>query len=185
MSIMQSEFPSVHPVGEGSQADEVAWYAIQTRARSEKKVTGQLESKGVEAFLPVISQVHRWSDRRQLVHLPLFPGYVFVRINPKSDMRMSVLTTMGVYCFVGAGGAGLPIPDKQIDDVRTVVTNPVSFAPYPFLRVGQRVRVKGGCLNGIEGTLISRDSEHRLVVSVELVRRSLAVRIDGYEIEVV
>jgi transcription antitermination factor NusG len=185
MSIMQSEYPSQQRLGEAFQADEAAWFAIQTRARSEKKVTGQLETKGVEAFLPVISQVHRWSDRRQLVHLPLFPGYVFVRINPKSNLRMSVLTTMGVYGFVGAGGAGLPIPDKQIDDVRTVVTNPVSFSLYPYLRVGQRVRVKGGCLNGIEGTLISRDSEQRLVVSVELVRRSVAVRIDGYEVEAV
>ncbi len=185
MSILQTELPSCSNPLEIPQADEAAWFAIQTRARSEKKVSAQLETKGVRVFLPVISQVHRWSDRRQLVHLPLFPGYVFVRIDPKSELRLSVLTTMGVYSFVGAGGAGLPIPDKQIDDVRTIVTNPVPFTLYPFLRVGQRVRVKGGCLDGIEGTLISRDSEHRLVVSVELVRRSVAVRIDGYDVEVV
>ncbi len=185
MSILQSEFPSTSQPLETPLADEAAWFAIQTRARSEKKVSTQLETKGVKVFLPVISQVHRWSDRRQLVHLPLFPGYVFVRIDPKSELRLSVLTTMGVYSFVGASGAGLPIPDKQIDDVRTIVSNPVPFTPYPFLRVGQRVRVRGGCLDGVEGTLISRDSEHRLVVSVELVRRSVAVRIDGYDIEVV
>jgi transcription antitermination factor NusG len=183
MSIFQSEIAPRQELIEKPQAVEAAWFAVQTRARSEKKVSAQLETKGVEAFLPLIRQIHRWTDRRQLVHLPLFPSYVFVHIDPKSDLRMSVLTTMGVYSFVGAGGTGLPIPDKQIDDVRTVVTNPVSFTPYPFLRIGQRVRVKGGCLDGIEGTLVSRDSEHRLVVSVELVRRSLAVRIDGYDFE--
>jgi transcription antitermination factor NusG len=97
----------------------------------------------------------------------------------------TVLSTLGVYGFVGAGGIALPIPDKQILDIRTVVENRVPFTPYPFLRIGQRVRVRGGCLDGIEGTLVSMNSDHSVVVSIELVRRSLAVRITGYDFDLV
>lgn len=163
--------------------DELRWFAIQTRARHEKKVDTQLREKGVEAFLPLSNEVHQWSDRRRVVHQPLFPGYVFVHIAGTPDFRRSVLSTSGVCWFVGNRGTGLPIPDKQIQDVQAVLSSQVPFTSFPFIRIGQRVRIRGGCLDGIEGILISRDADRTVVVSVELVRRSLAVRINGYDIE--
>jgi len=162
-----------------------AWFALQTRSRSEKKVASQLETKGIETFLPLVTEVHRWSDRRQKVQQPLFPGYVFVHITDAAAVRFSVLNTLGVCNFVGIRGAGLPIPDKEILDIRTIVMNPVPFTPHSFLRAGQRVRVRGGCLDGVEGTLVTTNSDHTVVVSIELVRRAVAVRIDGYGFELV
>jgi transcription antitermination factor NusG len=185
MFLSQSEVLFPESVPPRLETDSVAWFAIQTRSRSEKKVASQFEAKGIEVFLPLLSELHSWSDRRKLVHQPLFPGYVFVHIAQSPESRPPILNTMGVCGFVGARGVGLPIPEKEILDVRTVVTNPVSFTPYPFLRVGQRVRVRGGCLDGIEGTLLSRETDHSLVVSIQLLRRSVAVRIDGYDLELV
>jgi len=183
MSTCQIALPSAESSFQAISIDDAAWFAVQTRSRSEKKVATQFEAKGIKTFLPLLSEVHRWSDRRKLVHQPLFPSYVFVHINPSPEWRLPVLNTAGVCGFVGGRGAGLPIPEKQITDIRTVVTNPVAFALHPYLRVGQRVRVRGGCLDGVEGTLVSRDAHHTLVVSVELVRRAVAVRIEGYELE--
>ncbi len=185
MSLAQTTLVSADVLPPPPQVDDTAWFALQTRARAEKKVTTQLQGKGVETFLPVIREVHRWSDRRRLVHLPLFPGYVFVHINQSPKLRLSILSTFGVCGFVGVRGMGLPIPDKQILDVRTVVASPVPFAPYPFLRSGRRVRLRGGCLDGVEGTLVSTNSDQSVVVSIELVKRSLAVRVSGYDLEVV
>jgi transcription antitermination factor NusG len=108
---------------------------------------------------------------------------MFVRIPDSDVVRTSVLSTEGVCWFVGDRGRGLSIPDKQIHDIQTVINGNLAFSPYPFLRVGQRVRIRGGCLDGVEGILISKDSDQTVVVSVELLRRSLAVRINGYDIE--
>ena len=164
---------------------DAVWFAVQTRSRSEKKVALQFQTKGIETFLPLLKEVHHWSDRRKLVQQPLFPNYVFVHITPSPESRPPILSTLGVCGFVGNRGAGLPIPEKQIIDIRTVVTNPVPFIPYPFLRVGQRVRVRGGCLDGVEGTLVSKNSDHTLVVSVELLSRAVGVRIEGYQVEAI
>jgi transcription antitermination factor NusG len=166
-----------------AHASDALWFAIQTRSRFEKKVASQLQAKGVETFLPLLSEWHAWSDRRKLVHQPLFASYVFVKVHPSPELRPPILTTVGVCGFVGARGAGQPIPEKQILDIRTVVTNSVPFAPYPFVQVGQRVRVRGGCLDGIEGTLLSKNPDSTLVVSVELLMRAVAVQISGYDFE--
>jgi transcription antitermination factor NusG len=171
---------SIPPV---AAMDEARWYAVQTRARHEKKVDTQLREKGIEAFLPLWSEMHQWSDRQRLVHQPLFSGYVFVHIAETPLERKNVLSTPGVCWFVGNRGMGLPIPDKQIQDVQTVLSSEVPFSPFPFIHVGQRVRIRGGCLDGIEGILIAKESDRTVVVSVELVRRSLAVHINGYDLE--
>lgn len=185
MSIYQAEILSSEFLSFRSAADDRAWYAIQTRPRNEKKITTRLQGKGIETFLPLMNEVHRWSDRRQMVSQPLFPGYIFVHIIQRPEPRLSILNTMGVYGFVGVRGAGIPIPDKQIVDIQTIVTSAEAFTPYPFLRVGQRVRVRGGCLDGVEGSLVSINTDHSLVVSVELLKRSMAVRITGYDFELV
>jgi transcription antitermination factor NusG len=163
---------------------ECHWFALATRARHEKKVLSLLEAKGVETFLPLISQLHRWSDRKKLVRVPLFPGYLFVRLNGTVDLRLRALETRGIIGFVGSGGKGLPIPDKQIQDIQTVLASDAPCALFPFLRVGQRVRIRGGCLDGIEGILTARNDDRSVVISVEPILQSVAIRIEGYEIEV-
>jgi transcription antitermination factor NusG len=159
------------------------WYAVQTRARHEKQVTKQLQEKGATTFLPLVTQTHRWSDRRKVIELPLFPCYAFARLASSVEMRLPALQTPGVLSIVGAHGVGAPIPDKEIEDIQTLLAENVSSSLYPFIKVGQRVRIRGGCLDGVEGILIAEKSDRRLVVSIELLQRSVSVRIDGYEVE--
>lgn len=158
------------------------WYAVQTRPKHEKKVAAELQEKCVSAYLPLLAQIHRWSDRRKIVHVPLFPGYLFVRIQLESRIRLSVLQVWGVVGFVGSQREILPIPDNEIDDIQTLVSKKIPLAPYPFLKVGQRVRVRGGALDGLEGILVT-NGEKRLVISVGAINRSLSIAIEGYDVE--
>ena len=160
------------------------WYAVQTRSRCEKVVANQLQMRGFTAFLPLVTEVHRWSDRRKLVETPLFSGYVFVRLVPTSEARVRVLGSDGVVRLVGQHAEGTPIPDEQIESVRILHAQRVPWASHPFLKAGQRVRIRGGALEGVEGFVVSRDGDNALVVSVDAIQRSLAVRIQGYDIEI-
>jgi len=162
---------------------EPRWYAIHTRARHEKKVTTQLQGRGVTTFLPLITQRHRWSDRNKTIQLALFPCYTFVRIEAYPEKRLTTLQTPGVLGFVGIRGVALPIPDKEIEDIQTLLAQNVTCVLYPFVKMGQRVRIRGGCLDGVEGILVAKNSDRSLVVSIELIQRSVAVRIDGYDVE--
>ena len=166
-------------------AAESCWYALQTRCRYEKKVAVQLQDKGIETFLPLVKQVHYWSDRRQTVELPLFPGYAFVRIPSLPECRLRIVQTAGVGGFVSVGGRPVPIPEKEIEDVQLLLSHEISHKVYPFLKVGQRVRIRGGCLDGLEGILTSENKDKSLAVSIEAVQRSLVVRVDGYNVEAV
>jgi len=163
--------------------EPTSWYAIQTRARHEKKVVKQLQEKGATTFLPLVTQTHRWSDRYKVIELPLFPCYAFARLAPSVEMRLPALQTPGLLSIVGAHGAGAPIPDKEIEDIQSLMAQNVSSSPYPFIKVGHRVRIRGGCLDGVEGILVAEKSERRLVVSIDLIQRSVSVLIDGYEVE--
>lgn len=165
--------------------EEACWYAIQMRCRFERKAAAQLQNKGIETFLPLVKQVHRWSDRRQIVQLPLFPGYGFVRLSDSPACRPRVLQTVGVTGFVMFNGVPVPVPEQQLEDVRLLLANEISCRAYPFLKVGQKVRIRGGCLDGLEGVLISENKDHSLVVSIESIQRSLAIRIEGYDVEAV
>ena len=164
---------------------EQAWCAILTRCRFEKKAVSQLQNKGLETFLPLVKQVHRWSDRRQVVEQPLFPGYCFVRLADSPARRLRVLQTVGVTGFVMMNGFPIPVPEQQLEDVRLLLAHEIACRAYPFLKAGQRVRIRGGCLDGLEGILVSENKDHSLVISVESIQRSIALRIDGYGIEVI
>jgi transcription antitermination factor NusG len=166
-------------------ADEARWYAVRTRSRHEKIVANQLQSQDVTTFLPLVAQVHRWSDRRKVVRVPLFPGYTFVRVVPSAEQYVRVLRIYGVSSFVGVRGQGTPIPDKQIADIRVLLTNNAGCSVCPFLKVGQRVRIRGGCLDGVEGLLVARNGDRNLLISVEPIQRSLAINIEGYDVEVI
>jgi transcriptional antiterminator NusG len=159
------------------------WYAVHTRARHERVVAQRLREQGVNTFLPLVTEVHRWSDRRKSVELPLFGCYVFVKVLPTVEERLRVLRVDGVFKFVGARGVGTPITETQIDSVRTLIGQQIPWSAHPFLQIGQRVRVRGGALDGVEGILLSRNDDNTLVVSVDAIQRSLAVRIEGYDVE--
>jgi transcription antitermination factor NusG len=160
------------------------WFAVQTRYRFEKKVAEQLSGKGVEVFLPLRKENHAWSDRKRLVTAPLFPGYTFVRSDRSVTRRLLVLQTAGVMGFVSFARTAAIVPQKQIEDLRLLLATEVPFSLYSFVQVGQRVRICGGCLNGVEGLLTKRDKE-KLVISIECIQRSLAVQVQGYELEVI
>jgi transcription antitermination factor NusG len=160
-----------------------SWYAIQTCARHERVVAIRLREKGVTTFLPLLTEIHRWSDRRRTVEVPLFGCYVFVRIMPTNEDRLKVLCTDSVFDFVGVRRQGTAIPDEQIDAVRTILEERLTWQSHPFLKVGQRVRIRSGALNGVEGILVSRNGDDSLVVSVDAIQRSLSVRIEGYVVE--
>jgi transcription antitermination factor NusG len=159
------------------------WYAIRTRSRHERVVERQLQGQEIEVFYPVTSQMHRWSDRRKLVESPLFPGYVFVHIAPSPEERVRVLRAHGVVEIVGYQGQSISIPSEQIDAVRALVDGNISFNNHAFLKVGQRVRVRGGSLDGVEGILVAQNGSRNLVISVEPIQRSLSIRIEGYQVE--
>jgi hypothetical protein len=121
------------------------WYALQTKARHEKVVKERLEKRGVEIFLPTVTEIHRWSDRKKKVEVPLFSCYLFVRLAPTKMDRLRILCLEGVFRFVAHGNAGLPIPDEQIETVRSLVDSQVPCTPYPFFKAGQRLpKGRGG-----------------------------------------
>jgi transcription antitermination factor NusG len=157
------------------------WYAAQTCANHEKRVLEQLEQRTVEAYLPRYSSVRRWKDRRVRLELPLFPGYVFVHLALRD--RLSVLQTPSVVRLVGFGGQPTPLPDAEIETLRHKLAPEMRIEPYPYLKVGQRVRVRAGALQGLEGILVRKKNITRLVVSLDLIMRSVAVEIDAAEVE--
>ncbi|MGB0022558.1 MAG: UpxY family transcription antiterminator [Candidatus Sulfotelmatobacter sp.] len=165
------------------EAEVENWYGLQTRPRHEKLVAQRLEERGVTTFLPLVTEVHRWSDRKKSVQMPLFSCYVFAKFVPNRSDRLRVLRVDGVFGLVGASGEGTPIPDAQIDAVRSLVETELPWSSHPFLKIGQRVRIRSGALDGMEGILVSRNGDRTLVISVEAIQRSLAVRVEGYEVE--
>jgi transcription termination/antitermination protein NusG len=173
-----------HPQLPLSGAD-VCWYAVQTRSRHERVVAAQLREQGVSTFLPLTTQIRRWSDRRKLVELPLFSGYVFVHAAVSPQIRTIVLFSRGVVRFVAMRGEPLPIPDQQIDNIKELLAKNIRCAAHPFLKVGQRVRIRGGSLEGLEGILVAHDGDRKLVISVGTIERSFSIRIEGYDVDVI
>ena len=169
--------------GEAEKGEAENWYGLQTRPRHEKIVTQRLEERGVTTFLPLVTEVHRWSDRKRSVQVPLFGCYVFAKFVPNRSERLRVLRVEGVFGLVGGRGEGVPIPDEQMDAVRSLVEAQLPWSSHPFLKIGQRVRIRSGALDGLEGILVSRNGERTLVISVDAIQRSLAVRVEGYEVE--
>ncbi|MGA8743521.1 MAG: UpxY family transcription antiterminator [Terracidiphilus sp.] len=159
------------------------WYAVWTRSRQEKSAAAMLSTLGVTHFLPLISQVHRWSDRKQSVAVPLFSGYLFVCMNLARDSRLKVLNTSGIAGFVGNQTGPLPIPEQQIEDIRTVLEMRVECLAVPLLNEGDRVRVSRGPLAGVEGKLVRTNSSMRLSISIEMIHKSLLVNVSREDVE--
>jgi transcription antitermination factor NusG len=163
--------------------NQASWYAVSTKSRQEKVIASMLDYLAVPHFLPLLNQERRWSDRKQIVAMPLFQGYVFVRITTSGEFQLRVLKVPGIVDFVRSRNGPLPIPDREIEDVRAVLAHGVNCSPHPFLKAGDRVRVVRGPLAGLEGTLIRSGSQSKLVLSIEMIQRSVAASVTESDVE--
>jgi transcription antitermination factor NusG len=172
--------PAPHAVDTTSNGEH-HWWAIYTRHQHEKVVADVLSAKGFQVFLPLYDSIRRWKDRQKLLSLPLFPCYVFVRGG--LNRRFQILSTPGVHMALTHGDRIAVIPEKEIDAIRQTIEGPFRMEPHPFLRCGDRVRVARGSLEGVEGILIRKKNQFRLVLSVDMLAKSVAVEIDASDIE--
>ena len=161
----------------------LCWYAVHTRSNFEKRVADTLSEKGVPVYLPAIREIHRWKDRNKTVDRPLFPGYLFIRMVDADAGRLQVLRTSGTVRILGQGDALEPVPDLEVESVRRLLASDVRFALHPFLREGTCVRVIRGALQGVEGQLMRFKTGTRLVVSIQLLRQSIAAEVDARDVE--
>jgi transcription antitermination factor NusG len=155
---------------------EPGWYAVSVKPRHDKAVARALENKGYEALAPTYRKRRVYGSRVREADLPLFPGYVFCRVDVAR--RLPVLTTHGVIQFVGAGRLPLPVDDAEIASLRQAILSGIPLQPYPFLRAGRRVRIEEGGLAGVEGVVVSMKQGPRVVLSITLLQRSVLLEID-------
>jgi len=190
-----------HPVSEGAELQEdalhqdgnidvredrllsaqrVCWYALYTFPRHEKRVAEQIEKREISCFLPLYRSVRRWKDRRKELELALFPGYVFVRVAIQE--KLEVLKLPGVVRLVTFNGQPAALPDNELESLRRGLAGRVRMMPHPYLHVGRRVRLKSGPMAGLEGILRRRKEGLRLIVSVEILMRAVAVEVDEADV---
>jgi transcription antitermination factor NusG len=153
-----------------------SWFALQVRSRWESTVASLLQAKGLEIVLPTYPSTRKWSDRLKVVEAPLFPGYVFCRFDVHN--RLPILVTPGVIAVVGRGKTPVAVEDTEILAIRTAVRSGIPIEPWPYVEIGERVRIKDDVLDGMEGILTTFRGSDRVVISVALLRRSVALEID-------
>lgn len=159
-----------------TQAATQRWYALQVRTRWEASTAVLLSGKGYQTFLPTYQAKKRRRGQIREANAPLFPGYVFCNFDAQN--RLPILVTPGVISVVGRGRVPLPVDDAEIAAIETIVASGVTAQPCPYLELGQRVRIESDALQGLEGILVNFKGNHRIVVSVSLLRRSVALEID-------
>lgn len=165
----------------GSPATKLpCWYALRTRSRHEKLVRHQLSKNGVEPLLPTVKRLSQWKDRRKEIEVPLFAGYCFARFTWAE--RLPVLEIPGVVNVVGARHRPEPIPDEQIQSLKSLMVSTLPYNQYPYLHVGMPIEVTRGPLKGTQGILVRKEKAYRLIISVHLIRQSAAVEIDASDI---
>jgi len=151
------------------------WFALRVRPNYEKPVAAALRGKGFQEFLPLVQSRRQWSDRVKVMDLPLFPGYLFCRLN--LEQRMPLLTTPGFLYLVGVGKNPEPVDESEIQAIQSVLRSGLPVTPWPSLMVGQKVRLKHGPLRGLEGVLTRIANQHRMYVAVTLLKRSISVEV--------
>jgi transcription antitermination factor NusG len=160
---------------------ELNWYALYTCPRHEKCVAQQIEQRSISCFLPLYRSVRRWKDRRKELELALFPGYVFVRLALQDRLR--VLQLPSAVRLVSFNGQPAVLPESEIEGLRQRLSRGVCVEPHPYLRLGRRVRVCRGPMQGLEGVIVRRKDRCRLVFSLDLIMRSVAVEVDESDVE--
>jgi transcription antitermination factor NusG len=159
-----------------SETDDIRWFAVQVRTRWESSTAILLSGKGYQTLLPTYQTKKRWNGRVKQMNAPLFPGYVFCQFDALK--RLPILVTPGVISVVGRGRVPFPVNDQEIAAIQMIVTSGFQAEPWPYLEVGQKIRIEGDSLSGLEGILIQFKGNNRIVVSVSLLRRSVALEID-------
>lgn len=173
---MVSAEDRILPIANVESASATRWYALQTKPRHEKNVSALLDGKGYGQFLPLYQSWHRSAGRMRGVLLPLFPGYVFCRFD--RFRRLPILITPGVFSIVGTSNGPEPIPDEELAGIQATCSSGLQISPWPYLERGDRVRVEFGPLKGVEGIFLSEKNSARLVVSIDILKRSVAVEVD-------
>jgi transcription antitermination factor NusG len=161
------------------------WYAVHTRSNFEVRVADQFSAKNIENYLPAYEEMHQWQDRKRKVLVPLFPGYLFVRIGEHTQTRLPLLQTSGVVRIVGQGGKDEPVSGHEVEAIRSVLKSNTPCFAHPFLREGAWVRVKRGPLKGVEGYFVRLRNQSRLVISVNVLSQSVATEVDCRDVELV
>jgi transcription antitermination factor NusG len=159
-----------------SRSEGLKWYALQVHARKEQLVASQLENRNLECFLPMYKSLRKWSDRTKEIQQALFPGYVFCRF--EYEDRQPVVMTAGVTQVVGNGRQPIPIADAEIEALQVAVSSGIPTQPWPYLRTGEYVQINYGHLAGLQGILVNFKGNHRVVLSVTLLQRSLALEVE-------
>jgi transcription antitermination factor NusG len=164
-----------------SGSPSARWFAVWTRSRHEQVVRAQLDEKQITAFLPTIARWRRWKDRKKKVDFPLFPGYVFARF--LSADRLAILKCTGVVSIVSVNGEPAPVPDQEIDNIRTLVESTLPYDPCPMIKTGAKVEVTHGPLKGVIGRLTRKGTQERLVLSVDLIGQAVSVQVDAADVK--
>jgi transcription antitermination factor NusG len=180
-TLLSARFPAAAEAELRGDFCEPRWYAAYTRSRHEKSVIDLLQRKEIRTFLPVYETVRQWRNGRHKVQLPLFPGYAFVRL-PLKD-RLEVLKVPGVVCLVGFNGFPAALPEEEIEGLQQALSAGVKAKPHPYLTVGRRVRITAGPLSGQEGILVRKKSGLQVVLSIDLIQRSVLVEVDMLSLE--
>jgi len=165
----------------GDSSAGANWYALYTCPRHEKRVAEQIRQRRVSCFLPVYRSVRRWKDRRKELELALFPGYVFVRIAPQDRLR--VLQLAGAVRFVSCNGRPVPLPEGEVESLMNGLLGGSRVEPHPYLKTGRRVRVRYGPFSKAQGILVRRKDRFRIVLSLDLIMRSVSVEVDESDVE--
>jgi transcription antitermination factor NusG len=168
-------------ISDFSAVEALPWWAVYTRHQHEKQVADTLEAKGYDVLLPMYSSLRRWKDRRKLISVPLFPGYVFVR--GCRERRLGIVSTPGVHMVLTRGDAAAEIPEEEILAIRRTLEAKFAVEPHPFLNCGDRVRVMRGALEGVEGILVRKKNIFRLILSVDMLAQSVAVEINATDVQ--
>lgn len=158
------------------------WYAAYTCPHHEKRVADQLAGRSVEHFLPTYQSVRRWKDRKKVLKLPLFPGYIFVRMDLKDRLR--ILEVPGVVRLISFNGLPTALQDDEIDTLREGLAQTCAIRPYPYIVAGRHVLIVRGPFQGLEGVLIRQKKNLRVVLSLDLIRRSVLVDVDIADLEI-
>ena len=181
MAVLETPMFTTHaPAGVAA----AQWFAVRTRSRFEKIVRSELEASGIESYLATFQTERQWKDRKKMVEMPLFSGYIFARFRKDADeTRIRVLRTVGVAGILGTRGILEPVADHEIDSLRRLLQSGSKCYPHPFLREGSWVRVRRGALSGVEGRLLRVKNQTRLILSVNLLSQSVATEVDSRDVE--
>ena len=164
-----------------ARTENMNWYAVHTKSRHEKKAIWDLDERKVEAFLPLREVLCNWKDRKKRIHMPLFPGYLFVRIDPHD--ALDVLGAKGVVRILGSSGVPVPVPEEEIDAARRLVRSGIPCAPFPYDFEGREAVITGGPLEGLTGRIESQRGGFRLILSVHLIKSAVSVEVEAGDVE--